>query len=399
MKITLKPKREASIQRFHPWIFSGAVARKDKGLTEGCVVDVYGADGAYLATGHYQEGSITVRILSFDGPSLPADFWEQALRKAYALRERLGWTAATESTAYRLVHGEGDHLPGLIIDYYQGVAVVQAHSAGMFLAREAIAEALRKLYGSSLKAVYDKSAATAPFKAGLDLQDGYLWVQKGFQPQTSLPHKVLENGHAYLVDWESGQKTGFFLDQRENRAILESLAAQARVLNLFCYSGGFSVSALAGGASLVHSVDSSQKAVDLCLKNVVLNSGEAAPHKAFATDAFDFLKNSEQGAYNLMVLDPPAFAKHRGSLQKALQAYKRLNAVAFEKIAPGGIVFSFSCSQVVDKNDFALAVFSAAAISGRRVRILQRLGQSPDHPVNIYHPEGDYLKGLVLHVE
>ena len=399
MRITLKPKREASIQRFHPWIFSGAVARLDKGIEEGAVVDVYGADGTYLATGHYQEGSITVRILSFEGPSLPADFWEQALRKAYALRERLGWTAAMESTAYRLVHGEGDHLPGLIIDYYQGVAVVQAHSAGMFLAREAIAQALCKIYGPSLKAVYDKSAATAPFKAGLDLQDGYLWTQQGFQPKDSLPHKVLENGHAYLVDWESGQKTGFFLDQRENRALLESVAAQARVLNLFCYSGGFSVSALAGGAGLVHSVDSSQRAVDLCLKNVALHCGEAAPHEAFATDAFDFLKNSEQGAYNLMVLDPPAFAKHRGALQKALQAYKRLNAVAFEKIAPGGIVFSFSCSQVVDKNDFALAVFSAAAISGRRVRILHRLGQSPDHPVNIYHPEGDYLKGLVLHVE
>ena len=399
MKIILKPKREASIQRFHPWIFSGAVAHKDKGLTEGALADVYSTDGQYLATGHYQEGSITVRILSFEGPSLPADFWEQALRQAYALRERLGWTDTKQSTAYRLVHGEGDHLPGLIIDYYQGVAVLQAHSAGMLLAQQEITEALRKIYGPSLKAVYNKSAATAPFKAGLDLQDGYLWTKKGFQPQQSLPHTVLENAHSYLVDWETGQKTGFFLDQRENRALLEGLASGAQVLNLFCYSGGFSVSALAGGAALVHSVDSSQKAIELCLKNVALNRGEGAPHEAFATDAFDFLKNSEEGAYGIMVLDPPAFAKHRGALQKALQAYKRLNAVAFEKIAPGGIVFTFSCSQVVDKNDFALAVFSAAAISGRRVRILHRLSQSPDHPVNIYHPEGDYLKGLVLYVE
>ena len=399
MNIILKPKREASIQRFHPWIFSGAVARKDNGIKEGALVDVYSAEGQYLATGHYQEGSIAVRILSFEGPSLPPDFWERALRRAYALRARLAWTDAVQSTAYRLVHGEGDHLPGLIIDYYEGVAVLQAHSAGMFLARSAITEALRKIYGPSLKAVYDKSAATAPFKAGLELQDGYLWMGEDFLPQQSLPHKVLENGHSYLVDWETGQKTGFFLDQRENRALLESVASQARVLNLFCYSGGFSVSALAGGASLVHSIDSSQKAVDLCLKNVALNREEAPSHEAFATDAFDFLKNSEQGAYNLMVLDPPAFAKHRGALQKALQAYKRLNAAAFEKIATGGIIFSFSCSQVVDKNDFALAVFSAAAISGRRVRILYRLGQSPDHPVNIYHPEGDYLKGLVLHVE
>ena len=397
--IYLKKGRESSIQRFHPWIFSGAIAQKRGAPAEGAVVDVYASDGTCVATGHYQEGSIAVRILSFSGPGLPNDFWMEGLRKAYALRERLGLCLGRNAptTAYRLVHGEGDHLPGLVVDYYQGVAVVQAHSAGMFLARAEIVHALKELYGNDLLAVYDKSAGTAPYKAGLDLQDGYLYKSDTYN-QTDV-HTIREHGHPYVADWEQGQKTGFFLDQRENRLLLGQMARGARVLNLFCYSGGFSVAALSGGAALVHSVDSSQRAIDLLHQNMALQTLPAHDHEAHTADAFEFLKSSPKGMYNLMVLDPPAFAKHTGAKKSALQAYKRLNAVAMDRIAPGGTIFTFSCSQVVDKTDFALAVFSAAAISGRRVRILHRLGQAPDHPVNIYHPEGDYLKGLVLYVE
>ena len=398
--IYLKKGRESSIQRFHPWIFSGAVARKEGMPAEGAVVDVYAADGAYLATGHYQEGSIAVRILSFSGPGLPDDFWRVRLQRAYALREcfGLGCGGRLPTTAYRLVHGEGDHLPGLVIDYYEGVAVVQAHSAGMFLAIPEVTEALKRLYGDELLAVYDKSSGTAPFKAGLTLQDGYRYRSDGFAHRNGV-HTVLENGHRYVVDWEGGQKTGFFLDQRDNRLLLESMSQKSRVLNLFCYSGGFSVAALAGGAAQVDSVDSSQRAIDLLQQNMALNFPQERCHHAFTSDAYAFLKASEKGAYNLMVLDPPAFAKHTGAKKQALQAYKRLNAVAFDRIAAGGVIFTFSCSQVVDRTDFGLAVFSAAAISGRKVRMVHRLSQAPDHPVNIYHPQGEYLKGLVLYVE
>ena len=394
----LKRGREASIQRFHPWVFSGAVAQKSGTPTEGALVDVYTADGTYLATGHYQEGSIAVRILNFAGPGLQSDFWITSLQKAYALRERLGLCGGsdTQTTAYRLVHGEGDHLPGLVIDFYQGVAVIQAHSAGMFVNRNQIVEALKHLYGKNLFAIYDKSAGTAPYKAGLTLQNGYLYKSPAFSNEVCT---VVENGHRFIADWEEGQKTGLFLDQRENRALLEQMADGARVLNLFSYSGGFSIAALCGGAALVHSVDSSQRAIDLLHKNIDLNCATDNRHEAFVTDAFEFLKASSKGEYNTIVLDPPAFAKHADAKRNALQAHKRLNAVAFDRIASGGIIFTFSCSQVVDKNDFALAVFSAAAISGRKVRILHRLCQAPDHPVNIYHPEGDYLKGLVLYVE
>ena len=397
--IYLKKGREESVKRFHPWIFSGAVAQKKGSPAEGAVVDVYAADGAYLATGHFQEGSIAVRILTFTGPGLPDDFWTASLQRAYALRERLGLCGgkACWTTAYRLVHGEGDHLPGLVIDFYDGVAVLQAHSAGMFLARTKITEALKTLYGKKLVAVYDKSATTAPFKAGLSLQNSYL--HPSYTSYTSYDLTVLENGYRFLPDWEEGQKTGLFLDQRENRALLERMSQGAHLLNLFCYSGGFSVSALGGGAALVHSVDSSQHAIDLLHRNVALNFASDNRHEAFTADAFAFLKGCDKGKYTMMVLDPPAFAKHTEAKNSALQAYKRLNAVALDRIAPGGILFTFSCSQVVNKNDFALAVFSAAAISGRKVRILHRLGQAPDHPVNIYHPEGDYLKGLVLYVE
>ncbi|MDR2584800.1 MAG: class I SAM-dependent rRNA methyltransferase [Prevotellaceae bacterium] len=399
-KIFLKKGREASLRRFHPWIFSGAVAKKEGSPTDGAVVDVYTSCGTYIASGHYQEGSITVRILTFEGPGLPNDFWITALRRAYTLRERLSlcYQSNPQTTTYRLVHGEGDHLPGLVLDYYQGVVVVQAHSAGMFLAHEQITEALQSLYGSALLAIYDKSATTAPHKANLPLGDVYLYKSDAFE-SAQPHHTVLENGLRFLPDWEQGQKTGLFLDQRENRELLGQMANGSRLLNLFCYSGGFSIAALKGGAALVHSVDSSQRAIDLLHKHIVLNGLSGDRHQSYTTDAFDFLKSSPKGAYDLIVLDPPAFAKHTDAKNTALQAYKRLNAVAFDRIAPGGVIFTFSCSQVVSSNDFALTIFSAAAISGRRVKILRRLTQAPDHPVNIYHPEGEYLKGLVLYVE
>ena len=398
--IYLKKGREASIQRFHPWIFSGAVAQKSNALAEGDVADVYSADKTYLCTGHYQEGFIAVRILTFTGPGLSANFWTESLRKAYALRESLGLCGGNnnQTTAYRLVHGEGDHLPGLVIDYYAGVAVIQAHSAGMFLSRTKIVEALQSLYGNNLLAIYDKSANTAPFKAGFILKDDYLFKSPSTRFQSD-DFTIMENGHRFLSDWKQGQKTGFFLDQRENRALLARMADNASVLNLFCYSGGFSISALGGGAALVHSVDASQRAIDLLHQNIALNFPSNNHHEAFTADAFEFLKACPKGKYNIMILDPPAFAKHTDAKKNALQAYKRLNAVAIDRIAKGGILFTFSCSQVVGREEFALAVFSATAISGRKVRILHRLSQAPDHPVNIYHPEGDYLKGLVLFIE
>ena len=371
-KIILKPRREESLLRFHPWVFSGAVAQIVGHPAEGDLVSVCSADGKLLCCGHYQIGSIAVRVLSFDEDPTQADFWLRMLTRAYKLREAYGLATSAQTTCYRLVHGEGDGLPGLIIDYYDGVCVLQAHSVGMFRAKAAISEALQQLYGPRLKAVYDKSSGTAPFKAGLELIDGYLYKAEGFE---SDEQAVLENGNKFLVNWCEGQKTGFFLDQRENRFRVGSLAAGRRVLNLFCYTGGFSIYALAGGAAHVDSVDSSKR------------------------DAIEFVKNVPDGAYDLMIVDPPAFAKHRGALKNALRAYQRLNAAAIAKVAPGGFVFTFSCSQVVDKEAFALAVFSAAAETGRSVRILDRLNQPADHSVNIYHPEGEYLKGLLLYVE
>jgi 23S rRNA (cytosine1962-C5)-methyltransferase len=391
MRLFLKKGREESLRRFHPWVFSGAVARCEGQAAEGDVVDVYTHDGVFLATGHYQEGSITVRALSFQPCTIDATFWETALRKARALREAVIPAAGT--TAYRLVHGEGDNLPGLIIDIYGNTAVLQAHTIGMFRARHAVAGALQKIYGAQLAAVYDKSAATLASKENDAIPDSYLY--RAGEPENA----IFENGYRFTVDWEKGQKTGFFLDQRDNRQLLSQYAKGRSVLNLFCYTGGFSVYALGGGAAQVHAVDRSQRAIGLANEIVALNFTCAAPHEAFATDAFDFLHNSDSHTYDLMVLDPPAFAKHKGALRNALQAYKRLNAAAFSRIAPGGIVFTFSCSQVVDKTDFRNAVFSAAAISGRPVRILHQLTQPADHPINIYHPEGEYLKGLVLRVE
>ena len=396
IKITLKKGRDESLRRFHPWVFSGAIAEVHGNPAEGDVVAVHASDGSFLAYGHYQVGSIAVRVLSFDESAVRADFWETMLARALQVRVSCGLHGNAHTNCYRLVHGEGDNLPGLIIDYYDGVCVMQAHSAGMFRAKKQISEALQKVYGSALKAVYDKSSGTAPFKAGLELIDGYLYRCEGFSDDEQV---VLENGHKFLVNWTEGQKTGFFLDQRENRALVGSLARGRNVLNLFCYTGGFSIYALASGAAHVDSVDSSKKAMMMVDRNVALNGFDPSLHTSLCCDAIDYLRDVPEGKYDLMIVDPPAFAKHRGSLKNALRAYQRLNAAAISKVAPGGFVFTYSCSQVVDKEAFALAVFSAAAQCGRSVRILDRLNQPCDHSVNIYHPEGEYLKGLLLYVE
>ena len=396
-KLYLKKGRDESLRRFHPWVFSGAIADISGNPAEGDVVGVFASDGSFLAHGHYQIGSIAVRILSYDDAALKPDFYLLRLQAAYAARKTLGLAEGNAATScYRLVHGEGDNLPGLIIDWYDGVAVFQAHSVGMFRAKKQICEALREIYGDRLRAVYDKSSGTAPFKAGLELVDGYLYKAPGFEADET---SVLENGNRFLVNWKEGQKTGFFLDQRENRALVGRYAAGKNVLNLFCYTGGFSIYALNAGAAHVDSVDSSAKAMDLVEKNVALNGFGPERHTGYCCDALDYLRDVPAGKYDLMIVDPPAFAKHRGALQNALRAYQRLNAAAISKVASGGLVFTFSCSQVVDKEAFALAVFSAAAQTGRSVRIVARLTQPGDHAVNIYHPEGEYLKGLLLYVE
>lgn len=397
-KVILKKGRDESLRRFHPWVFSGAIAQIVGEPAEGDIVGVYSSTGEFLASGHYQIGSIAVRILSFDSPVLAPDFWEVMLGRALAVRRAVGLAGRDDgnTNCYRLVHGEGDNLPGLIIDYYDGVCVMQAHSAGMFRSKKQIADALVKVYGDSLKAVYDKSSGTAPFKAGLDLVDGYIWRAEGFSDEEQT---VMENGHKFIVNWSQGQKTGFFLDQRENRNLVGRYAKGRNVLNLFCYTGGFSIYALGAGAVHVDSVDSSRKAMDMVDRNVALNGFDESVHTSHCADAIDFLKNVPEDKYDLMIVDPPAFAKHRGALSNALRAYQRLNAAAISKVAPGGLVFTFSCSQVVDKEQFALAVFSAAAQARRSVRILDRLNQPADHSVNIFHPEGEYLKGLLLYVE
>ena len=396
IKVILKRGREESLRRFHPWVFSGAIAEIQGNPLEGDIVSVHASDGEFHAYGHYQIGSIAVRVLSFDESALRADFWEDMLARALEVRVACGLHGSADTNCYRLVHGEGDNLPGLIIDYYDGVCVLQAHSVGMFRAKKHISDALRAVYGDQLKAVYDKSSGTAPFKAGLELIDGYLYRREDFHANELA---VLENGQKFLVNWTEGQKTGFFLDQRDNRALVGSVARGRNVLNLFCYTGGFSIYALANGAEHVDSVDSSKKAMMMVDRNVELNGFEPSRHTSLCCDAIDYLREVPVGKYDLMIVDPPAFAKHRGSLKNALRAYQRLNAAAISKVAPGGFVFTYSCSQVVDKEAFALAVFSAAAQAGRRVRILDRLNQPCDHSVNIYHPEGEYLKGLLLYVE
>lgn len=400
IKIILKKGREESLRRFHPWVFSGAIADIQGNPNEGDMVAVHASDGTFMAYGHYQIGSIAVRVLSFDDSAVRPDFWETMLSRAFQVRLACGLHSCLEgpgqTNCYRLVHGEGDNLPGLIIDYYDGVCVIQAHSVGMFRAKKQITEGLKAVYGDSLKAVYDKSSGTAPFKAGLELIDGYMYRREDFSDDEQI---VLENCHKFLVNWTEGQKTGFFLDQRENRALVGSLSKGRNVLNLFCYTGGFSIYALAAGAKHVDSVDSSKKAMMMVDRNVVLNGFDPSRHTSLCCDAIEYLKEVPEGKYDLMIVDPPAFAKHRGALKNALRAYQRLNAAAISKVAPGGLVFTYSCSQVVDKEAFALAVFSAAAQCGRSVRILDRLNQPCDHSVNIYHPEGEYLKGLLLYVE
>jgi 23S rRNA (cytosine1962-C5)-methyltransferase len=393
-KIFLKPHREESLLRYHPWVFSGAIANVQGNPAEGDLVTVCAADGQQLAIGHWQIGSIAVRVLSFSGDPTAPDFWVNAIARALEVRKAVKLYDDPRTTCFRLVHGEGDGLPGLIIDWYDGVCVMQAHSVGMFRARKQICDALIEVFGDRLKAVYDKSSGTAPFKAGLELVDGYLWKAEGF---ASSECTVLENGHSFLVNWEEGQKTGFFLDQRDNRELVGRYAAGRNVLNLFCYTGGFSIYALAGGAASVDSVDSSARAMALVDRNVAL--GGFTNHTSCCEDAMDYLAKVPEGKYGLMIVDPPAFAKHRGALKNALRAYQRLNAAAISKVAPGGLVFTFSCSQVVDKIMFAEMVFSAAAQTGRAVRIVDRLCQGADHPVSIYHPEGEYLKGLLLYVE
>lgn len=390
--IHLKRGKEESLDRFHPWVFSGAIADPlPEDLEEGETVTVTAHDGRIIGTGHYQIGSIAVRILEFGCDNLPEGFYASRLNDALRLRQALG-LARPDNNAYRLVHGEGDFLPGLIVDIYGPTAVLQAHSPGMHYARKQIAQELVGLPGLGVRNVYYKSETTLPYKAHLDPQNTYIIGQ--FETAVAT-----ENAMQFNIDWLRGQKTGFFLDQRDNRALLASYAHGRKVLNMFCYTGGFSVYALKGGAELVHSVDSSEKAITLTDANVAINFPGTERHKSFAEDAFKYLDSMDTGAYDLIILDPPAFAKHRSALPNALRGYQRINARAFEKIAPGGILFTFSCSQAVSREQFRLAVFTAAARSRRRVRILHQLTQPADHPVNIYHPEGEYLKGLVLYVE
>ena len=391
-RVYLSPKKEESVKRFHPWIFSGAIHHTNEPLEEGETVEIYDSRNNYLATGHCQIGSIAVRILTFQQEKIDGEFWKKRLETAFQLRRQLGLVNNPANTVYRLVHGEGDSMPGLIVDVYGNTAVMQAHSPGMHIARHEIAAALSGLSGNFIKNIYYKSEGTLPFKAELDAEDGYLYGG------ADIPEYVVENGLRFKVDWVKGQKTGFFVDQRNNRELLEKYAENRNVLNLFCYTGGFSAYAMRGNAGLVHSVDSSSKAIDLARANVDLNFSDDNRHQTFVDDAFLYLEKTAQ-PYHIIILDPPAFAKHRKVLRNALQGYKKLNALAFEKIQPQGIIFTFSCSQVVSKEDFRLTVFSAAAQSKRNVKILHQLTQQPDHPINIYHPEGEYIKGLVLSVE
>ena len=392
MIITLKRGKEESLLRFHPWIFSGAIHHIEGQQEEGALARVITSDGTYVATGHWQIGSIAVRVLTFDDEPIDDAFWQRRLQAALNVRKAIGVAGNPQNSTYRLVHGEGDHLPGLVIDIYGATAVVQAHSVGMHRCRQQIAEALQSVMGDIVHQIFYKSETTLPFKADLGQENGFL-------VGGDADDVAVENGLKFHIDWLRGQKTGFFVDQRDNRSLLEHYSQGRDVLNMFCYTGGFSVYAMRGGARKVHSVDSSAKAVDLVNANVALNFPGDQRHEAFAEDAFRFLQQMDDGAYDLIILDPPAFAKHKDALRNALKGYTRLNLRAFEKIRPGGILFTFSCSQAVNKDQFRMAVFTAAAQSGRRVRILHQLHQPADHPINIYHPEGEYLKGLVLFVE
>ena len=389
--IYLKKGKEDSLKRFHPWVFSGAISHLDENIEEGETVRVITAGGEFIAVGHFQIGSIAVRVLSFEDVDIDGAFWRKRLSSALTMRQSIGIADNPDNNTYRLVHGEGDNLPGLVVDCYGKTAVMQAHSVGMHVCRNEIARALVDVMGDRIKHVYYKSETTLPYKAGLGQENGFIYG--GCDDNVAV-----ENGLKFHVDWLKGQKTGFFVDQRENRLLLERYAKDKTVLNMFCYTGGFSFYAMRGNAKLVHSVDSSAKAIELTNANVELNFPGDSRHEAFCEDAFKFL-DSADGKYDLIILDPPAFAKHRAALHNALKGYTRLNVKALERIKSGGILFTFSCSQVVTKDNFRNAVFTAAALAKRNVRILHQLHQPADHPINIYHPEGEYLKGLVLYVE
>ncbi|MFL5763003.1 MAG: class I SAM-dependent rRNA methyltransferase [Bacteroidia bacterium] len=399
IKIILANGKDHSVKRFHPWVFSGAIKKISlpadhpaDDLKEGDVVEVYSAQNEFLGMGHYQIGSIAIRMFSFEQVIPDHNFWKEKIRKAYQFRTQLNLTDNPFTNCYRLLFGEGDGLPGFIIDYYNGTAVFQSHSIGIHLTKDELVKALREVMGDQLIAVYDKSEETMPKQAAIKAVNGYLWKKDGVSPETV----VLENGHKFQVDWEAGQKTGFFLDQRDNRKLLGELSKGKTVLNTFCYTGGFSVYAANEGAKMVHSIDISKKAIELTDRNILLNN--IKNHESFAADTFDFLKHREN-TYDIIVLDPPAFAKHQNVKHNAIMGYKRLNYEAIRQIKPGGLLFTFSCSQVVDKNTFNSTVMAAAIEAGRTVRVLYHLSQPPDHSVNIFHPEGEYLKGLVVHVE
>ncbi|MBR5584737.1 MAG: class I SAM-dependent rRNA methyltransferase [Alistipes sp.] len=394
--IHLRRGKEESLLRRHPWVFSGAIESITEGvkpLTEGDIVDVVTKQGDFIARGHWQIGSIAVRVLTFEREDIDQAWWNRRIAEARTLRQTLGLIGNEATTCYRLIHGEGDLLPGLVVDVYERTAVVQCHSVGMYHSRQAIATAIREAYGNDIEAIYDKSSQTLPFKAELGAIDGYLWGRTAERDNI-----VLENGLKFKVNWEEGQKTGFFIDQRVNRDLVRQYAKGRKVLNTFCYTGGFSVAALAGGAKEVVSIDLSERAVKLAEENAIINFGSDAPHKAIACNAVEYLKDIDSD-YDLIILDPPAFAKHHKVLGNALQGYKKINARALEKIAPGGILFTFSCSQAVSRDLFRTTIFTAAAIARRKVRIIGQLTQPADHPINIYHPEGEYLKGLVVYVE
>ena len=392
VKFYLKKDKENSLKRFHPWVFSGAISRVDGEPVEGDIVEIYTHNGVFVAKGHCQIGSITIRVLTFENETIDQAWWDNKIQQAYNMRQRLNIGTDERTNAYRLVHGEGDLLPGLIIDIYGQNAVVQSHSVGMYTHRDDICNALRNVFGENMVSIYDKSSSTLPFNADLKAMDGYIYGTN------STPVTVSENGIKFCIDWASGQKTGFFLDQRDNRELVKHYAKGKKVLNTFCYTGGFSVYALAGGAEEVDSIDSSARAVEMCNRNIEMNFGKDANHNGIVADALDYVKDLGK-KYDMIILDPPAFAKHRDAISNALKGYRRINANAIKQIAKGGILFTFSCSQAVSKEQFRNSVFSAAAMANRNVKILHQLTQPADHPINIYHPEGEYLKGLVVYVE
>ena len=391
IKIELKPGKEQSLQRFHPWIFSGAIRKINGSPVEGDVVEIEDSRGHFIAIGHYQPSSIAVRVISFEKVDIDSNFWRQKINLAIQFRKTLGLFGSETTNTYRLIHGEGDNMPGLIVDIYGSTAVMQCHSVGMYHIRQQLAELIVSEYKGIIKSVYDKSSGTLPYKSGINPKDTYLIGNE----ETGT---LLEHNNKFEVSWVEGQKTGFFIDQRENRLLLQGYSRGKTVLNTFGYTGGFSVYAMKGGATKTVTVDSSQKAIDLTKRNIAINFGETPKHEAVCEDVFEYIRSATE-KFDIIILDPPAFAKHNEALRNALQAYKRLNAAAIDKLNPGGLLFTFSCSQVVNKENFRNAVFSGCAMTGRKVRILHQLTQPADHPINIYHPEGEYLKGLVLQVE